>query len=68
MQFAKTFGAVALSGAVAVVLLKLLAAVALPLLGAFFGFLAVAFKVGLFLAVGFFLYRVVKRRRDAAAA
>lgn len=66
MQFAKSFGAVALSGAVAIVVLKLLAAVVLPLLGAAFGFMVLAFKVGLFLAVGFFVYRFIKRRREAA--
>ncbi len=67
MQFAKAFGAVALSGAAAILVLKLLAAVVVPLLGALVGFVALAFKVGLFLVVGFVVYRVFKRRRDAAA-
>ena len=53
MQFAKAFGAVAISGAAAILVLKLLAAVAVPLFGALCGFMALAFKVGLFLAVGF---------------
>lgn len=65
MQFAKAFGAVAISGAAAILVLKLLAAVAVPLFGALFGFMALAFKVGLFLAVGFVVYRMFKRRRDA---
>ncbi len=67
MQFAKSFGAVALGGVATIIVLKVLAAVVLPLFGAALGFMALAFKVGLFLAVGFFVYRFIKRRREAAS-
>lgn len=68
MQFVRTFGGVALTGVAAVIALKLIAAVLVPLLGLLLGFAALAFKVGLFVAVGFFLYRMFRRRRDAATA
>lgn len=64
----RTVGAVAATGLVSVVLLKLLAAVAVPLLGMFVSFLALAFKVGLALGVCYFLYRMFKRRQDEMAA
>lgn len=68
MQFVRTFGGVALTGVAAVIALKLIAAVLVPLLGLLLGFAALVFKVGLFVAVGFFLYRMFRRRRDAATA
>ncbi|MDE2764052.1 MAG: hypothetical protein OXQ94_15805 [Gemmatimonadota bacterium] len=64
----RTVGAVAATGLVSVVLLKLLAAVAAPLLGMFVSFLALAFKVGLALGVCYFLYRMFRRRQDEMAA
>ena len=68
MQFARSFGAVALTGAIGFIALKLLGALLIPLLGMFLGVLVMALKVGLFLAVGFFLYRMFRRRRDRVAA
>ena len=67
MQLARAFGAVAFTGVVGLIALKLLGAMLIPLLGMFFGALALAFKVALFLAVGFFLYRMFRRRRDQTA-
>lgn len=64
MHMARAFGAVALTGVVGLIALKLLGVFLLPLLGVLFGVLATAFKVGLFLAIGFFLYRMFRRRRD----
>ncbi|MDE2805757.1 MAG: hypothetical protein OXN18_11500 [Gemmatimonadota bacterium] len=68
MQMVRTLGAVAVTGAVSVVLLKLLMAAAIPLLGMLFGFMALAFKIGLFVAAGYLLYRMFRRRRDEMAA
>ena len=68
MHMVRTLGAVAATGVVSVVLLKLLAAAAIPLLGMFFGFMAIAFKIGLVVAAGFLLYRMFRRRRDEMVA
>lgn len=68
MQMMKTVGAVAATGIVSMVLLKLLGAVAAPLLGMLVGFLALAFKAGLVLGVCYFLYRMFRRRQDEMAA
>ena len=68
MHMMKTAGAVAVTGVVSIVLLKLLGAVAAPLLGMFVSFLVLAFKVGLALGVCYFLYRMLRRRRDEMAA
>ena len=68
MSYVKTFGAVAATGAISVLLFKLLIAAASPILGMLFGFLMTALKIGLFVAVGVFLYRMFRRRRDEMAA
>ncbi len=68
MRMIRTLGAVAATGIASIVLLKLIAAVAAPLLGMFVAFLALAFKVGLALGVCYFLYRMFRRRRDEMAA
>ena len=64
----KAVGAVAATGVVSVLLLRLLAAVAAPLLGMVLGLLMKGLIVGLVVAAAFFLYRVFRRRRDGAAA
>lgn len=64
----RTVGAVAATGVVSIVLLKLLGVVAAPLFGMFVSFLALAFKVGLALGVCYFLYRMLRRRQDEMAA
>ncbi len=68
MHMVRTLGAVAATGVVGVVLLKLLAVAAIPLLGMFFSFMVMAFKIGLVVAVGLFLYRMLRRRRDEMVA
>ena len=68
MTYVKTLGAVAATGAISVLLLKLLVAAASPILGMLFGVLMTALKVGLVVAAGFFLYRMFRRRRDEMAA
>ena len=61
MQYAKAIGAVAAVGAVVVFLLKLLVAAVAPLV---IGLLTKVLMVGLFVAAAFFLYRMIRRRRD----
>ncbi len=68
MTHVKTLGAVAATGAVSLLLLKLLIAAAAPLFGMLLGLLMTALKVGLVVAAGFFLYRMLRRRRDETAA
>ncbi len=68
MTYVKTLGAVAATGTITVLLLKLLVAAASPILGMLFGMLMTALKVGLVVAAGFFLYRMFRRRRDEMAA
>ena len=67
MQIVKSLGAVAATGVVGVVLLKLLMAAAIPLAGMLFGVVAMVFKVGLVAGLAFFLYRMFRRRRDEMA-
>lgn len=68
MTYVKTLGAVAATGTISLLLLKLLVAAASPILGMLLGMLMTALKVGLVVAVGFFLYRMFRRRRDEMAA
>ena len=68
MHYVKTLGAVAATGAVSVLLLKLLVAAASPLLGMLFSVLMMSLKIGLFVAAGFFIYRRIRKRRDEMAA
>jgi hypothetical protein len=58
-------GIAAISG---VILWKLLATLVLPLLGVLFGLVAAAFKIALIVAVGFFIYSLIKKRRDEVSA
>lgn len=60
----RAVGAMAATGVVGFVLLKLLAALTAPLVGMFFSFLALAFKVGLVVGVAYFLYRMFRRRQE----
>jgi hypothetical protein len=56
-----------IGGAISIVLFKLLAALFLPLLGAFVGLLMMTVKLALVAAVIYFLYTVFfKRKRDEA--
>jgi pilus assembly protein TadC len=60
----RAVGAVAATGVVSFILLKLLAAVTAPLVGMFFSFMVLAFKVGLAVGVVYFLYRMFRRRQE----
>jgi len=64
----KTFAALTVTGVVGMLLLKLLASLFLPILGMFFGILAMVVKFALIAAVIFFVYSMIKKRREANVA
>jgi hypothetical protein len=55
----RTFAAVAVSGALGLLLLKML----FPLLAMLFGFMALAFKILLFALVAYFIYSLVRGKK-----
>jgi hypothetical protein len=61
----KTFATVAVAGVAGVVLFKLLSALVFPLLGLFVGLLAMTVKLALIAAVIFFVYSMIKKRKEA---
>jgi hypothetical protein len=65
MRYLAPVGIAALSG---VILWKLLATIVLPLLGLLFGLFAAAMKLALIVAVGFFIYSLIRKRRDEVSA
>ena len=65
MRYLAPVGIAAISG---VILWKLLATIVLPLLGLLFGLFAAAVKVALIVAVGFFIYSLIRKRREEASA
>jgi hypothetical protein len=65
MRYLAPVTVAAISG---VVLWKLLATIVLPLLGVVFGLMAAAFKLALIAAVIFFIYSMIRKRRDEASA
>ena len=64
MGSVRTLGAVAATGVVSVIVLKLLAAMAIPLMGMLLGALMTALKIGLVVGAVFFVYRMIQRRRE----
>ena len=63
----KTFATVAVAGVAGVVFFKLLAGLVFPLLGLFVGLLAMTVKLALIAAVIFFIYSMIKKRKEAEA-
>jgi hypothetical protein len=61
----RTFAALTVSGVVGLLLFKLLATFLFPLLGVFVGILAMTVKFALIAAVIFFVYSMIKKRREA---
>lgn len=61
------FGAMAVSGVLGVVLLKVLAALLMPLLGAVAGMMMVGMKVLFWGAIAYVVYRIFFRRREKTA-
>jgi len=65
----RTFGAMAIGGLAGIVALKLLATMLLPLFGLVFGVVGMLLKIGLWVAVGYVVYTLIKgRRREQAEA
>ena len=62
----RTFGALALGGLAGFVVLKMLAALLLPLLGMAFGLFGFLMKLGLWIAIGYVIYTLLKGRRRPA--
>ena len=63
----RTFATLFVSGAVGLLLLKIVFGLVMPLLGMFIGLLVLAFKVLLFALVAYFIYSLVRgRKRDSA--
>lgn len=62
------FGAMAASGVVGLLILKLLAAMLMPLLGTVVGMMMVGIKVMFWLAAAYVVYRLFFRRRREAEA
>ena len=63
----RSFGALALGGLAGLVVLKLFAALVLPLFGVMFGVVGMLVKVALWLAVAYFVYTLIRGRRKEAA-
>lgn len=65
----RTFGAMAIGGLAGIVALKLLATMLLPLFGLVFGVVGMLLKIGMWVAIGYVVYTLIKgRRREQAEA
>lgn len=64
----KTFAALTVTGVAGILLFKLLATLVFPLFGLFLGLLAMTVKFALIAAVIFFVYSMLKKRREADVA
>ncbi len=61
----RTFAALTVTGVASVVLFKLFASVVFPLVGVVFGLMAMTVKWALIAAVVFFIWSMIKKRKDA---
>ena len=64
----KAFASLTVAGVAGILLLKLLTALVFPLLGLFVGLLAMTVKFALIAAVIFFVYSMIKKRKEADLA
>jgi hypothetical protein len=64
----KAFATLTVTGVAGVILFKLLATLLFPLLGVFFGLLAMTIKFAVIAAVIFFVYSMIRKRKEADAA
>jgi len=62
----RAFGTAAVATISGVILWQLFTTILLPLFGLVLGLLAMAAKVALVVAVGFFIYSLIKKRREQA--
>lgn len=63
----RTFGALFVGGVTGIVILKLLATLLFPLLGFMVGLIGMAFKIVLFGAIAYFVYTLLRGRRERRA-
>jgi hypothetical protein len=63
----RAFGALFVGGITGIVILKLLATLLFPLLGFMVGLVGMAFKIVLFGTIAYFVYTLLKGRRDRSA-
>ena len=64
----RAFGTVAVTAISGVILWQLFTTILLPLVGVVLGLLAMAAKFALIAAVGFFVYSLIKKRKEEAEA
>lgn len=64
----KTFASLTVAGVAGILLLKLLTALVFPVLGLFVGLLAMTVKFAVIAAVIFFVYSMIKKRKEADLA
>ena len=64
----KAFASLTVAGVAGILLLKLLTALVFPLLGLFVGLLAMTVKFAVIAAVIFFVYSMIKKRKEADLA
>jgi len=64
----KTFAALTVTGVAGILLFKLLAALIFPIFGMFIGLLVMTVKFALIAAVIFFVYSMLKKRKEADVA
>lgn len=64
----RTFAAMSVAGLTGVMLFKLLVTVFFPLLGVVFGLIAMTVKFALIAAVAFFIYSLIKKRKEEETA
>ncbi len=60
----RTFATLAVAGVAGVVLLKLVTTLLFPLLGLFVGLFGMVVKLALIAAVVFFIYSMIRKRKD----
>ena len=59
-------GVAAIGGLAGLVILKLLAALIFPLFGMMFGMVGMMLKIGMWIAIGYLVYTLLRGRRRAA--
>lgn len=65
----RTLGTMFVGGIAALLVLKLFAGLVLPLIGLLFGLVAMALKIAIVAAIGYFVYSLVRdRKRESSVA
>ncbi len=64
----RTFAALTVTGVAGILLFKLLTALVFPILGLFMGLLVMTVKLAILAAIVFFIYSMIKKRKEADIA